>query len=387
MPRFGHPSNLTAILESQSTEEAESYATGLIFTGCIIVGFFLLWAIVLMVFMCIGHKVGFLSGAPFLRKPVDPNGGEGSDGGSVDYAAKTSTYRGDPWKSRPTMARICFMISGVICIAFGVLMVTYGITNLQSGINTAHQNSLALNELTGNARVVITEGLLDVQDMAEYIRTIVVNEFEPTNFCPADPEMKDSETARDFSRQTTEVTDFLDDLDDFSSSVLNDVDDAMKILNDGSAEVSDKAGEVKVNDWEALIVLIPYTIFPAIMIVAALLAFLDVSSERYHCFISWFVLPIFILMTLVACVFAAAMAIAAGVNGDFCLPGGREDSPDQLVRDVLLIEGYDEDSFAYKAANWYISQCEGVPDPLLEIREYDPQLVSLEKWGSTSYDG
>mmetsp|Transcript_1295 Transcript_1295/g.1734 ORF Transcript_1295/g.1734 Transcript_1295/m.1734 type:complete len:587 (-) Transcript_1295:163-1923(-) len=383
-PRFGHTSNLTKVFESGSSSDTQDYAAGLIFVGCIIMGFFLLWSVVLMIFMCIGHKAGFLSGVPFLRKPVqtaksDGDSVDGADGlnGPSSYHLNKSLYYGDPWRSRPTISRVCFIISGIICITFGLLLVTEGVTNLQTGINTINDNSIKLNKLAGDARLIIQEGMLEMKDMATNIRGIVENELAPENFCPDDPLVTGSEVGRDIRERSDEALDLLQQLDDFQESELNDVEEAMKIMYDGTDEIISQAADVDVSDWQSLIVIIPYTIFPALLMVAAVLAMFDVASDRYHCFISWFVLPIFIVMTIVAAAFAAIMAMAAGVNGDFCLPGGRDDSsPDDLVRDIMRVEGYDNTTYAFRVADWYINQCQSVEDPLNETRSFRPDLNS-----------
>uniref|UniRef100_A0A7S3DVY5 Protein tweety homolog n=1 Tax=Entomoneis paludosa TaxID=265537 RepID=A0A7S3DVY5_9STRA len=398
IPRFGHTDNLTAVFEG-NTDDSSDYAVGLISVGCIILGFFLLWSILLMIFMCVGNKMGFLSGASFLRKPYeapfydeddgtdynqeehDPDGGMHPQGSS-GYGLSAGTARtqkipvaGDPWKSKATISRVIFVVSGIICITFGLLMVTHGITNLQTGINTVHDNSIKLNRLSSDARSVIQKGMLDLRDTAVNIRSVVEAELSAEEFCPADPDISNSEVGRSLREKADEVVRLLTDLADFREGELADLDDAMKTLFDGTEEVNKEAGDVDVTDWEALIVLVPYTIFPALLIVAAMMAFYDVGSERYHCFISWFVLPIFILMTIVAYVFAGIMGIMAGVNSDFCLPGGMDSSsPDDHIKSILKIEGYDEESFPYKVANWYIEQCNGIEDPLTDTRLYGPDL-------------
>jgi len=352
-----------------------------------------------MVFMCIGHKMGFLSGASFLRKPDNPflqeddYGSEPMDEGrmlqnsgmhpqgSSAFGLSSNTARtqkvptvGDPWKSRPTYARCIFIFSAIICITFASLMVTQGLTNLQNSVNTIHDNSVKLNGLADDVRTVIQEGMLDLRDTAGQIRGVLETQLSAENFCPADPNIEDSQFGKELRLQADDVVSLLRELEDFRESELNDLKDAMDTIFDGSEEINNEAGDIDLTDWEALIVLIPYTIFPALMIVAALFAFFDVPMDRYHFFISWFVLPVFILMTLVAIVWAGAMAIAAGVNSDFCLPGGRDDSsPDDNIRAILNIEGYDTDSFSYKVADWYISQC-NTEDPLFDTRNYGPEL-------------
>lgn len=392
LPRLGHTNNLTSLFEGDVTESSD-YVVGLIFVGCIILAVFLTWATLLMIFMCVGNKVGFLSGAPFLRKPQDSfskeddhdefkdestNANEQND---IVIAGTARTQKapvlGDDWKSKATISRIVFILSGILCIAFASLMVTHGITNLQSGINTAHDNSIKFNQLTGDATRVIREGLTGLRETAINIRSVIETELSPDRFCPANPELAESNFGQSLRLQADDVLRLLGEVENFHDSELGELDNALQELFDRTEEINNEVEDINLYDWESLIILLPYTVFPALLIIAAMLALFDVSSDHYHCFISWFVLPIFIIMTSLAFIFAAIMAVMAGVNSDFCLPGGRDDSsPDEHIRSILRIEGYGEETFPFRVANWYISQCKDIADPLQETRRYGPELES-----------
>ena len=417
MMRFGHSDNLTAVIEDRSASETEDYVLGLIFAGAVIVGFFLLWCLLLMIFMCIGHRVGFLSGAPFVRSSTGEHGKNVYDDGAggdeddeardvfetdqaepsqrynAEYGANSSSRsiiyphtttgdgampmrNGDAWRSKASISRIIFIASGLTCITFGFLLVSLGVTNLQTGVNTVDENVNTLQTYASSAIVVIQQGLRDVTTSAETIRSILLEDMaEDSDFCPADPQLSESRVGRDIKRIKDEVVDFLLDLNDFQDDTLKQIEEAMEVIVDGTTEVN-KESDITMTDWEPLIVIIPYTIFPSLLIVAAILAMFDVSSRVYSCFINWFVLPFFVIMTVVAFAFAAAMSIAAGVNSDFCLPGGRSNSsPDEMVLSILESFDYDQSSYAYRVTKFYVSQC-FADDPVVEIRQYKPQLVS-----------
>lgn len=410
MIRFGHSKNLTAVFaESASeSEEAKDYMLGLIFVGAIILGFFLLWAILLMIFMCMAPQVGFLSGFPFVRKldpnhlkqveddgvilEVDPHDNHPSQQYDQDYRVSSQyggyakpvggrsgvrMQLGDPWKSRPTICRLIFILCGLTCITFGFLLVTMGVTNLQTTVNTIDDRAYDLNQLAEGTVVLIRRGMRNLNTGASAVRNVIVTEMgNDTAFCPSDPSLSNSQIARELQESKDKVIEMLDQLDDFQDGILGDLESSMKVIADGTGEVMKHTSDFDMNDWQSLIVVIPYTVIPSFLIVAALLAMFDVSSRRYSCFINWFILPIFIIMTTVAFVIAASMSIAAGVNSDFCLPGGRPDgSPDETILAIMEQKQYNKSSIEYRVASYYISQCDGsVEDPWLEIRQYGPEL-------------
>jgi hypothetical protein len=88
-PRFGHVRNITLVM-SGSQEEAKSYLVGLLCASFVIFGFFLAWLVLVLIFKCLGKRVGFLSGSSVrlppspvvpATVPVLPGGGENDKNG------------------------------------------------------------------------------------------------------------------------------------------------------------------------------------------------------------------------------------------------------------------------------------------------------------------
>ena len=50
------------------------------------------------------------------------------------------------------------------------------------------------------------------------------------------------------------------------------------------------------------------------MLVGVILAWLDKDIRAYQCFLSWFILPLFIIMIVVSYIACGAIAIAASAN-------------------------------------------------------------------------
>lgn len=105
VPRFGHTNDFSAAL-SNDDSEVEDYVLGLVFVAGFIMAVFLTWSILLLVFKCMGKKVGFLSGRPFQNT--------------------TRAFR----------VRVVFVGSVILFIMFAVLLVVNGITNLQDTLQT-----------------------------------------------------------------------------------------------------------------------------------------------------------------------------------------------------------------------------------------------------------
>ncbi|KAL7579429.1 hypothetical protein ACA910_014093 [Epithemia clementina (nom. ined.)] len=411
IPRNGHSNNLTGLFhEDVKASEVQDYVLGLIFVGTLIIVFFLVWCVLLVLFMCIGRRIGFLSGARFVRRndhasnrrdslAEDHHDGDYNDDQEVrlddEYGVSSSNkqqrvripeqvaspkhHYGDGWRSRATISRMVFIGCGVVCITFGLLLVTMGVTNLQTVINTVDKRSYDMNKIAESTIVLINRGMRDLSKSAQTLRGIIIEDMgKDADFCPADPTSSGSEVARDMKQTKDGVVDFLFELQNFKDDLLAELEDAMGVVAEGTKDITDEAGDINVNDWQSLIVILPYTMLPSLMIVAATLAMFDVSSCFFSCLINWLVLPLFILVTMGAFAVAGGMSIMAGINSDFCLPGGRPgSSPDESILSIMRVLGYEENFLPYQVANFYIRQCTlNVTDPWLDIRKYEPTLVN-----------
>jgi hypothetical protein len=113
LPRFGNTNDFARLFGTQ--EQRSEYIYGLLFAGIFIYAWFIAWLIVLLVFKCLGQRrVGLLSGSPM--KTVG--------------------------SKRPVMIRTTFIISVIIVVVFSGLLVSQGLTQLRTGMETIYNSSV-----------------------------------------------------------------------------------------------------------------------------------------------------------------------------------------------------------------------------------------------------
>jgi hypothetical protein len=113
LPRFGNTNDFALLFGTQ--EQRSEYIYGLLFAGIFIYAWFIAWLIVLLVFKCLGQmRVGLLSGSPM----------------------KTVGTK------RPVMIRTTFIISVIIVVVFSGLLVSQGLTQLRTGMETIYNSSV-----------------------------------------------------------------------------------------------------------------------------------------------------------------------------------------------------------------------------------------------------
>lgn len=403
MARFGHTKDFTALF--QEDEDRQDYVVGLIFVGCLILSLLLVWGLLLVVWKCCLRqpKVGFLSGSAYRAEvpeeqqakeesvaladqygvsahqtAVDGHGGV-NNVNNVNSNERSETQR--QWPNRPMRGRIVFLLSGVIYIIFSALLVTKGITNLQSSVNTLNVSAQQINILSTEAADIIRNGLRDLKDSAAAVRVQISDQFQGQAFCPADPTLQSSALGQDISGQADDAILLLDRLDNFASDDLTTLQDGVTSVSSRSLDVIEYTEDIDLNDWEALLFLIPYIVVPSVLMSACFMALFEVEYHPvFQSIIHYFFMPLFIIMNVVAFIFAGLMVIGAGGVADFCLPGAQTDaSPDQTLIQILELEGYGPESMVYAIFQYYIEKCsEGIEDPFLFLREYVADVVSTE---------
>jgi glycopeptide antibiotics resistance protein len=346
LPRFGHTSDF-ALLWGNEAEKSD-YIYGLLFGGIFIISFFLVWTILIPIFKCLGQrKVGFLSGSPF----------------QVPRGSK-----------KPRIIRSAYIIAAIIMVVFSVLLVTKGLTQIETGVNTVYSSSVAFNEIIGE-----TEQLVDK------LNTWVVNaiplrdEFvsQLTNFCQGTN--LTAETGTEFDAITQNVTSFLNDLGNFSQDYVEELKYGLDNASDSSSNAVETTEKITLESWESLIFIIPFSIFFTALVAGVLLAWFDRSNKRFSFFLSWVILPLFFISIIICYVLAGGIAMSASANAgkwpsddsfrvqtcaslthanclfllDFC-SGGTENTPQATLLEIMGINGYSEDDIQVRALSFYI---------------------------------
>lgn len=288
--------------------------------------------------------------------------------------------------NKPTKARKCsslpmlrgiFLFCGFVYILFSVLLVTNGVTNLQSSVQGLANGAREVSALSEEASQILSDGLEKLGDLAVQVRATLSEQFQQGTFCPADPTLENSELGREISTQADEAILLLDQIGDFSRDNVTELEESIERVQKGAQDTSNVTENIDVNDWESLIILIPFIIIPALLMAACTMAFFDVTFPYLDCTVNWVLIPIFILMTTGAVVVCAGMTIAAGANADWCLPSGEDSSPDDTILQILEIEGYTRESKILQIIKYYIDQCTSEDeDPFLFLNTFRDEMVS-----------
>lgn len=385
--RFGNTRDVIVLWSGESDEISE-YVRGLLFIAVVTFVIFATWGFLLCIFMCLGKgRVGALSGRPFERVvPVEERTKRKEDDPDTAGKKRRDLYKsGDAWNSTATRSRLVFLFSGLVVITFSILLVTRGLTELQTTVDTVHDSSVVVQKITAEGREIIGTGLRSLQSRAASVRRALLNELNRDLFCPGDPTLENSGIGQDVREQVDYAMNMLEELENFQDGRLADFEESLLSVQDAANSVEQTSDETDLLGWKSMILLIPYTIICALLMAGTVMAFFDVSFTGLSCMIDYLLLPIFIIMTAGACVLASLTALAAGVNSDFCLPGGDENaSPDENVVGIMFAEGYVEEDFELQMVRYFAEQCSSETNPFEPLETYIYEMVSSLKWDKSS---
>lgn len=236
--------------------------------------------------MCLGRsKVGFLSGARFQAP---------ENGGSA---------------KRIRRSRIVFLIAGVLFIVFTFLWVALGITQLQDTVNTVDNANHDVDQILSES-AAITTSLRSLGRTGTDLRMDMTSVLE--NFCTANPDLE-AQTGYDFVGSTQDALDFLDDLGDFIDKDLVDVEEGIADAQKGTADVNDVVDKID-GTWQSLLIAVPFVVLATLMLLGMTLVWLEISPPFCTSVLSWVILPLFVIATVVAFLLCGGAVINTVAN-------------------------------------------------------------------------
>lgn len=330
LPRFSHSSDFSKLMG----DSPDDYFLGLLFIGTFICSLFFFWAIVIFILKCIGPKrVGVLAGFPFRQ--------EGK---------------------KSVAGRMILSVSAWMMIAATIVLITKGLTELQSLSDTVGMTNYDIKMIEKEVQQIVTT-LQVVSAKTTPIRDELVD-FLKRDICPLEPGSDTEDQIRSVGEDTYDA---MIDLDDFIEGYLNDVESG---INQTTKFTDNIQGIVDMaqftNNWKVSAVMFPYFIVPAFILVAVCMGWFDVFSEGFYTFITWVVLPMLILLTIFAVMSSGWLVIFLQGNSDLCMP-----APENTILNILNTvelepdnsdsESGDEngpsDNFFFDVMVFYTHQC------------------------------
>jgi hypothetical protein len=341
LPRFSRSGDFSQLF-SDNPEEVRDYSLGLMFLAVFIISAFTVWGVAILILKCIGPRhVGVLSGYPYSQE-----------------GCKT------------TAGRSTLSFSALTIIILAIVCVSKGLTELQGTTDTidmTNQDAIKIHD----EFQALTENLKLVSRKAAPVRDQLVG-ILGNDICPLTPGTSTEIAVRSIGNET--LSDLVT-LDNFIAAQIERIDFALEQVKNATTEVNDAVKKAQFTGPQVTAMMFPFFVIPAFLLVAVGMGWYDVFSEGYFTFMTWFIVPLFVLMTMFAFFAAGWTVLSVQANSDFCYP-----TPEQNVELILEQYGLTAGELYYDTAMFYAHQCSAsvVSNPLEFMETFYDQLGEAE---------
>lgn len=265
--------------------------------------------------------------------------------------------------------RVTLIFSSISVIVLAILVVTKGLTELQTTADTismTNQDVITIHrEFTD-----IANNLRSITERAVPVRDQLVTYLQE-DICPLQPGSEAETNIRAIGADTLVA---VMQLQNFVADHLDEIDVALDQVDRATTDIDNATSQVQFDSAIVTAVMFPYLVIPAFLVVAAAMGWNDVFSERYYIFVAWFIIPLMCLMTAFAFLGAGWAAVSVEGNSDFCSP-----TPESTIDMILQQYNLQSGQLYYDLIAFYSRQCnvEVATNPWIFLEVYYEQLVSV----------
>lgn len=167
--------------------------------------------------------------------------------------------------------------------------------------------------------------LLFAQDIANSLQSLGLSTISVRDelvadlgdFCPAGGNIIGL-TGFDFDAMAQSAIDLLNQLGNFIFDNVVAVQTGIDSSLQTSADIDRQLSKVDINDWQSLIIVIPFVVLTSSLLVGLMMSTYRISPRWFTCLISWFFIPFFAVMVTLAYVACSLTALASVLNAGKC---------------------------------------------------------------------
>mmetsp|Transcript_437 Transcript_437/g.1037 ORF Transcript_437/g.1037 Transcript_437/m.1037 type:complete len:599 (+) Transcript_437:131-1927(+) len=387
-PRFGFTRDINSLVSGES-EQQKDYITGIVVGSLIILGFGVIWLLVLLILKCCGKRVGCASGKP--RRPVRPDISSAAEPSQIgfevedapdestkviqveeavvptkseeqDYDAAMEEWGRKLKRHERSMlrTRIVFMLAGTAAIIASILFFTMGAGSLIQSLNSVQRGlNLTYDTLDDGINVSLT--------FARSQETINEDKglfLESAKFCNATVEDGSIEAQvqaalNDAAQRAEKVT---AGLIEAAYSMADDLRAAYALASD----VDSSLDYIKPYFYVAIVFVVILDAIILTLMVSTGFAWSNRDSGSicckrcFRCTRNIFAVPILIIFMFLSWLGCSIFVVAAVAGADFCI------YPDENILTWLeqYEENFTEESIVLSFIKYYVSGCASSYEPL-----------------------
>jgi hypothetical protein len=154
--------------------------------------------------------------------------------------------------------------------------------------------------------------LEEVAQLVQPLREELVSQLSGDVFCPGVD--LNSVTGVDLNSIANNAATYLDGVENFTLPQAEVFQETLDTAQETADKVETISENITPQDWQALIFIVPFSIFAFLFLVGVALVWLDRNVTWYICILSWVMLPLFTILIIICFLCSGAIAIGASAN-------------------------------------------------------------------------
>mmetsp|Transcript_13360 Transcript_13360/g.19105 ORF Transcript_13360/g.19105 Transcript_13360/m.19105 type:complete len:594 (+) Transcript_13360:176-1957(+) len=353
-PRFGHNDDISRLFSNNSKERYD-YVLGTIFIASFLGSIFLLWFLILAIFSMCGPKcAGFLTGSNMKES-------------RPDNFSQTKPFR------TPYAVRIVFSLSSVLALSSSILLIFFGFTASMDTIHDINQDLKEINILSEQARQIVDNTIRD-RERSSFKRDVVIDDLTLASFCTQNLIPKESR----IENLRLELNEKLQNFEYINTTYFQELKtNIFQVVERKTSQIINAVETYNIQKWQILSISITFSVITTLMMSGVFLAWKNKISTRYICFLTWIILPVYMVLIFfngVFCIFVGSFAIYLS---DFCSSNISHGGPEGAFSGILKESTLDATNpLLFSGLTYYLNRCQPLfPFQLLENHVKDITVV------------
>ena len=409
LPRKEYSDDFAQFMDVDSNEH-EKYKEGLIAIGGSILLFFVLWATILLILKCTGKPVGCAAGftfEPLVEEVRDTNDQEDSDNhnnhqrnhsSTTDHRPSDGSGQEPVTRRRPSrrerISQALFFIFGAMTLVCAPLSILLVFDPLRESINEADNDIIVARDVESQIYTSL-ETAQTAMVLAESVAQESSVDFD--QLCPTDNpaanetflQFLDDDEIKNYFAELEAANQKLKYLATMYSNGFNETGNLFAAEMELAVDFHDRlensldSAERSQVEFSTYIWVIPCMVIgmacaTVIAIFGVMLAMKRTSSQHFQQILSYGILPLLVITSVLAWILAAAAAVSTIVADDTCNHGSSDGYPQQTVIDVLDHFNMTASNSSAKFVLAYTGNCvENASDPT-EGLKYVENIVQAD---------
>lgn len=267
--------------------------------------------------------------------------------------------------------RLIFLISAGMILLCCYALINYGLMILQEANNLANENIPKVQDLIYDAQGLLGAMITAQRDVTQ------VDWNKIYHFDALCPNIMENNSIKELAESMISSNEYVDRFVSMDvKSFLRQTSDILSVSYTGD----DILDHIAMRDWYMKAYVMVMGSFTIVFIIGTMTSFFKKTPRALSKYLSYFILPLFCILT-VATIFVTVVFLAAALlNADFCSGGEHPGNPETSIMQIMHNLGVNSATVLYESAD-YVRYCPNPPP--IKLLSTSPNLQKIVETAET----